>query len=648
MKNLVKILRDSRGIAMIAIIPIILMIALLSTLAIMTSNSNVETSGSAKRNSQAFYVAEAGLERATSEYVWGNFYDENVSPIMNPFGWLDALGDSMFYTDVPLADNGSYSVRVTSVVNPGPQSPYIDCRDVTIESTGKVPGGNESVTLRAVMRFGILPSDCFQYAYFINHFGWWAGFSSGNAVANGNVRANGHFDVLSGYFTDNGCPRVNPITGQVIDNGGVYAGGYVFPTSGSAYLGMASDALNRHSYAGVDVSENDRAIVEMPNLNDPADLDNDGVVAELNPFYIGLANGAYGNPVGRVGIDDNGDGILQPSEVVVTGAYGDAIGETGNVALVGTNANPIIVEGTVAVTGNLAIRGTIQGHGSFYVGRNTYVGGQITYKNALTARPVYNYGSESPETYNSRLDQWRRDNAHADMVAFLTVNNVISGDHTSSAWRSYILNGGGGWLGDYRNNGSEDVGTDGVFGNLQDRNNPYSASAREADGYFSVVIADEHGNQHLADLPVSSGAAEVPNGYHIVPGTGEDVDGDGQYDNPYNYSTDIDFNSAFNSTNYHNLSPSITQYSEFSDFSVPKLDPIFYTNHAFAGWFNDNATFNGSVIARNESIIVNGSRVFMNHDSRLSQNYRDLMNMNIYLPVIKRYSTVSWVDTGVR
>jgi hypothetical protein len=410
---------------------------------------------------------------------------------------------------------------------------------------------------------------------------------------------------------------------------------------------MASDALNRHSYAGVDASETDKAVVEMPNLNDPADLDNDNIVAELNPYYISLANGAYSNPPGRVGIDSNGDGVLQTSEVIVTGAYGDAIGETGNLALVGSATNPIIIDGTISVTGNLAIRGTIAGQGSFYVGRNTYVGGQIVYRHPLTARPVFNYGSESPENYLNRLEQWRDDNANADMVAFLTVNNVVVGNHTSSSWRSSILNGSSGWLADYRNNGYEDVGTDAVFGNLQNQSSPYSASAREANGTFSVIIADEYGNQHLADLPISGGEAQVPNGYHVVPGTGEDVDGDGLYGDPYSYNTDLNFNTAFNAANYFNLNPAITQYSGFADFSAARLDGIFYTNHAFAGWFNDNAVFNGSVIARNEAIVINGSHVTMNHDSRLSQNYVDLMAMNIYMPLIKRYSTVSWIDTGV-
>ncbi len=449
-------------------------------------------------------------------------------------------------------------------------------------------------------------------------------------------------------MTVNGNPRFNPVTGEVMDNGGAYAGGYVFPTSGSGYQGMASYAANRHSYAGADKSEDDRALIEMPNLNDPADLDHDGNVDELNPYYIALANGTLGSPVGKAGVDTNGDGILQASEVIITGTYGDNVGETGNVALVGTDTNPIIVQGTVAVTSNLAIKGTVKGKGSFYVGRNTYVGGQIKYKNALTARPNFNYGSETPEAYQTRLNTWKTANANADMVAFMTANNIVAGNFTTTTWKSNILNGASGWLADYRNNGYEDVGIDGVFGNLSSQTTPYGASTKEADGKFTVVIADADGNQHMQDLTISGGVAQVPSGYHVVPGTGEDVDGDGIYDAPYNYTNDININTTFNSANFYNLSPSISNYTGFSDASVAKMDGIFYTNHAIAGMFTDYCAFNGSVVARNEAMVLTGGHVSLTHDDRLSSNYHDLTAMNIYLPLIKRYSTVSWIDTGIR
>jgi hypothetical protein len=642
---MIKRLNNNKGMAMIVILPILLLITLLGIAAVMNSNTGMDISGSVKRSSQTFYVAEAGLERAVNEYIWGNFFDENVSPITNPFGWLDNLSDSAFYQDVPLGSEATYSVHVEEVDNPGPQSPYVDCRDVTIVSEAQSLGGNEKATVVATMRFGILPAEVFDYSYFINHFGWWSGFSSGRAVANGNVRANGHFDLLSGYFTGNGNPRWDPVTNQIIDGGGVYAGGYTFPTSGSGYQGMASYAANRYSYAGVDKAENDRAIVEMPNLNDPADLDGDGVVKELNPYYIGLANGAYGNPAGKVGVDTNGDGVLQSSEVIVNGAWGDNTGENGNLALKGTSTNPIIIEGTVAVTNNLAITGVVSGQGAFYVGRNTYVGSSVTYKNQLSTRPTYNYRSETPEQYRTRVEQWKTDNANADMVAFMTVNNIVCGNHTTSSWQNNITSSGG-WLNDYRNNGKEDVGVDRVFGDLTSSSNPYSASLKEADNKFTVVIADESGHQQQVDLTIVGGVAQVPSGYHIVPGSGEDIDGDGRYGTTYSYNNDIKFDTDF--TNFYNVDAGASSYSDYSSSSVARMDGIFYTNHALAGWFTGGCQFNGSIVARNESMILTSGSITMNHDERLSSRYQDLMAMNMYIPLTKDYSTISWEDVSVR
>ena len=111
-------LRQEKGMAMIIVLPILLMITILGIAAIYNSNTDMEISGSVKRGSQAFYIAEAGLERAVNEYIWGNFFDENVSPISNPFGWIEGLSDSSFYSAIPLGSDGSYSTRITSVVNP--------------------------------------------------------------------------------------------------------------------------------------------------------------------------------------------------------------------------------------------------------------------------------------------------------------------------------------------------------------------------------------------------------------------------------------------------------------------------------------------------------------------------------------------------
>ena len=91
----------------------------------------------------------------------------------------------------------------------------------------------------------------------------------------------------------------------------------------------------------------------------------------------------------------------------------------------------------------------------------------------------------------------------------------------------------------------------------------------------------------------------------------------------------------------------MTRYSDFASSSVSDMDGIFYTNHALAGWFTGGCEFNGSVVARNESMIMTSGNLKLNHDERLSSRYQDLMAMNMYIPLTKSYSTISWVDKSV-
>lgn len=54
----------------------------------------------------------------------------------------------------------------------------------------------------------------------------------------------------------------------------------------------------------------------------------------------------------------------------------------GNVILVGTDANPIVLDGEIAVNGDLILQGTVKGWGQFFVKGNTYLTGDVTYADA--------------------------------------------------------------------------------------------------------------------------------------------------------------------------------------------------------------------------------------------------------------------------
>ncbi len=631
-----EIFKKEEGIALIVVLSIIIMLALLGTAAVMTSKTEVDITGSQRRTVSAFYIAEAGIERAMNSYLWSGFFDENLSPMNDLFGWLDSQEDSVLYQDVPLGE-GIYTVRVLDVSNPGAVPPFIEARDVIIESIGQITQTGEEKRITYQVRFGIRPSWVFDYSYFMNHFGWWAGFGAGNAVINGNTRANSHYDLLSGQLTVNGSPHWNIFDGSMLDNGGVYAGGYVFPTSGAGYNGMAQYDANRHSYGGVDKSLADPAIIPMPNLNDPSDADNDGNVQELNPYYEKLARGEFGNSPGKIGIDANNNGVLESGEILFTGVYGDEVGETGNIVLEGESDQPILIDGPVVVTNNLIIKGTISGKGTIYSGRNTYIAGDLVYKDPPSSPPVFNYGAETPEEFQERVDEWKADNADKDIVGLATRENIVVADYTDNGF-SYAMS----WLEDYRNNGKEDVGIDGVFGRLDDPSNPYGASEKENDGKWTVQCRNTStGRVEWKDLPISGGSAVVPPGWKVVPGTGEDVDGDGQYDSEYDYNRDIQLDVPLDDAHFANLPPGVSNFGDIAADRVNQINACMYTNHALAGLYGGNAQVMGAEVARNEAQVIFGTSITLTYDARLTGGGIDF---GLHLPRVKGKRRIGWKE----
>lgn len=636
MKWMGKFLGEERGVALIVVLAIMVMLALLGTAAVMTTRTEVDITGSQKRGVSAFYVAEAGIERAMSSYLWSGFFDENLSPMNDLFGWLDSQKDSVLYQDVSLGGGGEYTVKVVDVKDPGMVPPFIEARDVIIESTGRLAQTGEERKITFQVRYGIRPSWVFDYSYFMNHFGWWSGFGAGNVVINGNTRANSHYDLLAGNLTVNGCPRKNIFDGTVLDNGGVYAGGYVLPASGAGYDGMAQYDVNRHSYGGVDKSLADPALIPMPNLNDAGDADNDGNMQELNPYYEKLARGEFGDPAGKIGIDANNNGVLESDEVLFTGVYGDGVGETGNIVLAGDSLQPILIEGPVVVTNNVIIKGTISGKGTIYAGRNTYIAGDLIFEDPPSSPPVFDYGNETPEEYQARVDTWKEDNADKDIVGLATRENIVVADYTDDDF-SYAM----GWLEDYRNNGKEDVGMDGVFGKPDDPTNPYGASEKENDGQWTVQCRNTStGEVEWRDLPISGGTATVPPGWSIVPGTGEDVDGDGHYDGEYEYNQ-LKLDVPLDDAHFANLPPGVTSFGDIAADRVSQIYACMYTNHALAGLYGDNALVMGAEIARNEAQVIFGSSITLIHDARLTGGGVDF---GLHLPQVKGKRRIGWKE----
>ncbi|MEW6097326.1 MAG: Tad domain-containing protein [bacterium] len=278
-------------------------------------------------------------------------------------------------------------------------------------------------------------------------------------------------------------------------------------------------------------------------------------------------------------------------ELVIDKIFGDEQGESGNIVLEGTSSNPIEIKGPVVVRGDVVIKGTVKGTGTIYAGRNIYIANDITYKNAPSSpRPA----SKDPEV----VDGWVEANKDKDILGLAARENVIIGDYTSSKDPWYANY----WLFDM---GSEDVGADGIPDTnvwIDDPEHPeggYWTDPTENDGIFQQ--------------------------------NREDLDGDGQFDDNYNW-TDVQTQTPI--TDFDRVPPGTEKFGDVATNYINKIECIIYTNHACTGRLGYGIKFNGAIISKDEALIYRNT-ITLNYDERIHHRYRNNPNwlIDLFLPV---------------
>jgi hypothetical protein len=539
---------------------------------------------------RAGYVAQAGVERAI------NFIDEvaKAGAATDPLSTVRALftaGDTVsIYAGEPLTAGGvqigAYTVRLVRLTETA------TTMTIAIDASGYMPVAPDEANasmpsawsaVRSTVRLSMAPSEVFNYAYFINNWGWFYGhtiFSMGNARSNGQFDAAGYAPTVTGQpmydMVENDGSTVN-LSGYDDDNGdglsdgndgGIYAGWDIVNVSN--VKGNGGKASNQHDYEGK---------VEMPNLTDLTQYEA-VAISEGSTIKIG--------------------GVTYASGVV-----GDAPAEKQNLFLVGTAANPIVLDGPIVVRGDVIIKGFVTGQGAIYAGGNVYCPDSIQYVNGpSTPRPA--------NTTESATEAWLQANWDKDFLGLFARENVVVGDHTHWMWQHYV----GWWMGQDMNSSEEDAGSDGIpntkagvdgiLGTADD-------DVLEGDGEFTVDYYTEA--DKLAGL--------IPAGYEIgdpVPGSGEDIDGDGQFDEGAKLA-DVLLTKSLNTGNWGGNMPlgGYGSYSAIASLYASRLDATFYTNHSFC-WTvlgSTPATINGALVCRNENIVYGTPSLSFNHDARL-------------------------------
>ncbi len=580
-----------RGSAMVGALVVSIGLFGLIVATIAISTAEVRDSDRALDELRTRYLAEAGVERGLDFVAEAALKTSIIGP-MEGLGQLFVDGDTI----VPIVGEtftsngrpiGAYTVAIERVEQTDTSM------TLELRATGYMPDAPTNLapgqrveswaSMAATVTYELGPSKVFDYAYFINNWGWFYGSS---IFCNGNARSNAQFDVAGYQPTITGQPLYESIewmgsnavlVGYQDDNGdGLHDGndGGVF--SGWDIVG----ASNVQGNGGLPSNQHDfQEQIEMPNLSHLGQYEE-----------LALAAGSSLS-IGGVMVSD--------------GVYGDDPGESGNLYLVGTAAEPIVLDGPVVARGHVIIKGYVTGQGSIYAGGNVYVPDSIRYLDGpSTPRPADN---TQPST-----EAWLTANAGKDFLGLFAAENVVVGNHTHSAWRSYVS----GWMNSPLNESEEDAGEDGL---------PNTAAGK--DGIFGTADDDVLEGDGIWTTELYSAADAllglIPEGFEVgdpVPGSGEDIDGDGQYD-PRTSLADIDLDVALTPEHWGgNMPPSgIANYSSIASLYANRLDGVFYTNHSFCYVvFGSNpAQINGSLVSRNENIVYGTPKLEFNYDSRL-------------------------------
>lgn len=510
---------------------------------------------------------------------------------------------------------GKFSAAVISYSTPDGDT---FTRNVVIRTVGwldrdndnRVDNGEPRKTVDVSAAFQLARSQVFDYTYFVNNYGWMDGFQESWMAINGDMRANGDMQFLNGSPTVNGSiyaavnEKLSPRAGGLVNLGPVKWGNSRYATAAASNPRMRP-AYNssQHGTKGTDtyeahrdmVFDSDATIVRgrpagaviadstgykawtrtatgdtpayttldttatkevvMPDLSDLAYYQN------LSQNYIDTkatyADGTANPNFGRGASVEIWDSTLNRG----AGAYRriDTNGVvTGSAILVGTDDRPIRINGPVTFTQDVAVRGTVQGQGTLYAGRNVHIVGSIMYKSGPDFR------GSNPTTVD-------RTNEKRDFLGLAARGSVIMGDPAT-------------------------------FGN------PYPLKYMTPP--FTKGRYDEAGNW-------------------IPPFNALDRDSTGT----------LRYKSVLGDSAISRVASGINQ-----------IDAVIYTNFVGGGNLGTGGggvRFNGSLISRDEAMVVWSLPVTMNYDSRIRERTLSRMPLiDLQLPRSPVMLRSTWQDRG--
>lgn len=610
---------EERGVVLFSVLIFSIILAIIVSSQLMMGNQALRTTRTWDDMDECVFAAQSVLEKTKwdiqssfLEYFTGtsSSYVTTYTSGAQTSKRLDWFGNDNSGMVTRIGKSGCKPVTLPS------NTVWVNGAKVTITATGPTTvgklkrytfkaaaaKGNTSRTVTEIVDFGMAQSSVFDYAYFINNWGWF--YSS--VTANGDVRANGVFTI--GQKGGNASSV----------NGSLYASDTVTINSSlsrqtlSAYFNTGNTAARPGSptnltstgyawpmgYTGTGNQYSDAAELPMPYIGDMTDYE---MTASAANSYVRT-------------------GTLQYDEVY-SGAGPDGVAGTvddGMAVLVGTSASPIQIDGPVVFDGDVIIRGVVSGQGTIYSKRNIYIIGDITYSTA----PTWSKSSAGSGKGDSNAIATASSNKSASALGLAAKGNIVVGNYmnTSSASGKITYNAynTSGWI-----SGCKTYMTSTASGGAV---KPYATIADDAVLGYDSDNNSANGYQFNGDYTAfeATGAKKITMTTSTKNSTGTYIySASGAYT-----ATSLVARRYFDCTNEEAYIRAL--YTNGSPSTVTNVNAIMYTNHLICGVMSSNFKINGCVISRDEAINGGGQ---MNWDIRAGSSSRDASGVDMYLPL---------------
>ena len=156
-----KKIKEQKGIALVTVILMLLAIGVLGIIAVNATNVGQWITRNNKTSKQAFYLAEAGIERAReflrTRMAGGSTLNAELNSVTGPDGILSTADDLPYVNSTSLG-SGSFKVYLTNDAVDGVTSTTDTNRIVTLTSFGYGPDNSQAVVQVTISDGGGIPT----------------------------------------------------------------------------------------------------------------------------------------------------------------------------------------------------------------------------------------------------------------------------------------------------------------------------------------------------------------------------------------------------------------------------------------------------------------------------------------------------------